>query len=120
MNPAPAVTRREMLRSAALGALAFPLLGSAALAAAAKKKKSAVPAEPVQTAEPLFKPSADGREHGLRLGIASYSVRNMNLDDAIAVVKTLRVSNIALFRNHCNWEGATVDECRAVGEKLKA
>jgi inosose dehydratase len=120
MNPAHPVTRREILKTAALGAMALPLLGSIAGAAEAKKKKSAEPAEPVATADPLFKPSADGREHGLRLGVASYSVRRMSLDEAIAAVKSLRISNIALFRNHCNWEGATVDECRAVGAKLKA
>jgi sugar phosphate isomerase/epimerase len=101
MNP-PVLSRREALKTAVLGTLALPLLGTAARAAA-----------PAAT-------GPGGREHGLRLGVASYSLRNMSLDDAIATVKALRFSNIALFRAHCPWETASVDECRAVGEKLKA
>lgn len=99
--------------------LSLPLLGSAAFAADAKKadaKKASAAPSPT-----LYPPtSPDGRENGLRLGIASYSLRELPLDNAIAVVKALRVPNMALFRLHCNWEGASVDECRAVGEKLKA
>jgi sugar phosphate isomerase/epimerase len=117
MTPHP-VTRRDILKTAAFGALSFPLLGSFAAAADAKKAKAAKTEEPAQA---LYRPVApDGRENGLRLGIASYSVRNMTLDEAIATVKMLRIGNIALFRNHCNWETASADECRAVGEKLKA
>lgn len=93
------LTRRDALKTAALGVFALPLLSS----------RAAAPAAPAKTnAEPL------------RLGVASYSLRNLPLDEAIATVKTLRISNIALFRAHCNWEAASVDECRAVGEKLKA
>ena len=98
------LTRREVLRTATFGALALPFLNARSFAA-----ETAAPA----MAAPL-KPEA------LRLGVASYSLRNLTLDEAIATVKTLRVSNIALFKNHCNWEGASVDECRAVGAKLKA
>ncbi len=97
------MTRREVLRTAALGAFSLPLLSSVGRAAAA----AAAPATPA-------------RPERLRLGIASYSLRNLSLDDAIATVKTLRISNIALFKNHCAWEMASVEECRAVGEKLKA
>jgi inosose dehydratase len=113
------LTRREALKTAAMGALSFPLLGSLAFGADAKKanaKKGG--AAPAPTLYPPTSP--DGRENGLRLGVASYSLRELTLDNAIAVVKTLRIPNIALFRLHCNWEGATVDECRAVGEKLRA
>ena len=111
----PARTRREVLRTAALGALALPLLGTAAAAAEKKAGKSEAP---VPTPYPPT--AADGRENGLRLSITSYSVRNLSLDDAIAAVKSLRIVNIALFKNHCNWETASLDECRAVGAKLKA
>ncbi len=111
----PVRTRREVLRTAALGALALPLLGTVAAAAEKKAGKSEAP---VPTPYPPT--AADGRENGLRLGITSYSVRNLSLDDAIAAVKSLRIVNIALFKNHCNWETASLDECRAVGAKLKA
>jgi len=100
-HPNP-LTRRQALRTAALGALSLPLLGSVARLTAADTAVNAPRAE------------------RLRLGVASYSLRNLSLDDAITATKALRISNIALFRNHCNWEAASADECRAVGEKLKA
>jgi sugar phosphate isomerase/epimerase len=116
------LTRREALRAAALGALTLPLLGSALFGADAAKgrKKKASNAE--QTASPtLYPPSSpDGRENGLRLGVASYSLRTIPLDETISTLLALRVKNTALFRNHCNWETASVEECRAVGAKLKA
>jgi sugar phosphate isomerase/epimerase len=113
------LTRREALKTAALGALSLPLFGSAARAAdAAKGAKAASAAAPAPTLYPPASP--DGRENGLRLGVTTYSLRNMALDDAIATVKSLRLSNIALFKNHCNWETASLDECRAIGAKLQA
>ncbi len=96
----PSLTRRDVLKTAVVGALALPFLNSRAATAAA--------------------PSAPASKEPLRLGVASYSLRNLPLDEVIATVKTLRISNLALFRLHCNWETASVDECRAVGEKLKA
>jgi sugar phosphate isomerase/epimerase len=109
----PTLTRRQALWTAAVGA-SLPWL-SAARAAQPKKN-----AEPAASPNLYRAPAPDGRENGLRLGVASYSVRNMSLDDAIATVKSLRLVNIALFRNHCNWEAASAEECRAVGEKLRA
>jgi inosose dehydratase len=111
------LSRREALKAVALGTASLPLLSAFALGAEKEKKGKAAAAE--TGTPPTYKEFPEGRENGLRLGIASYSVRNLPLDEAIAVVKTLRVSNIALFRLHCNWEGATADECRAVGAKLK-
>jgi sugar phosphate isomerase/epimerase len=117
------LNRREALKAAALGACALPLLGSALIGAdAAKGSKAKKSGKAGEEASPtLYPPSSpDGRENGLRIGIASYSLRNISLDDAISTVLALRVKNLALFRNHCNWEAASVDECRAVGAKLKA
>ena len=97
-------TRRDALKTAALGALALPLLGSSSCATA--------PAAPAH--------GEAGREHGLRLGVATYSTRMMPLDETIATLKVLRLTQAGLYKAHCNWETATVDECRAVGEKLRA
>lgn len=120
MNPSN-LSRREMLKTAALGALALPLAGAVAHAADEKKGKAPKKAKEETASPTLYPPSSpDGREHGLRLGVASYSLRSMDLDSAIATVASLRIKNIALFRLHCDWEKASVDECRAVGEKLKA
>lgn len=102
-------TRREVLKTAALGAAALPLLGSSAWAAAAPamagKKNEAMGA---------------GYENGLRLGVATYSTRTMSLDDSIAVLKAVRIVNVNVFRAHLNLETASVEECKAVNNKLKA
>lgn len=97
------LTRREALKSAALGALSLPLLAPLARGATAERAKA-----------------SEGRGPALRLGVTSYSTRNMTLDATIETLKQLRVDHIALFRAHCNWETASVEECRAVGEKVKA
>jgi sugar phosphate isomerase/epimerase len=120
MNPRNSLTRRDALKTAAFGALSWPLLGSVVRAADEKAKKKAGKAAEEVAPEPANPPSPDGRENGLRLGVASYSTRNLTLDETLAVLKVLRIRNTALFKNHCNWEGGTVDECKAVGEKLKA
>jgi inosose dehydratase len=116
------LNRREMLKTAALGALTLPLFGSAGFGADAGKGKKGKAASAEKEASPtLYPPSSpDGRENGLRIGIASYSLRTLSLDEAISTVLALRVKNIALYRAHCNWEGASVDECRGIGAKLKA
>lgn len=113
MHAPDLITRREILKSAALGALALPL--AAPLARGAEKKGAPAPA-----ALPSYTTFPDGRENGLRLGVASYSLRNLPLEDFIATVKVLRIANVALFRLHCNWETAAVAECRAVGATLQA
>ena len=99
-HPQKFPTRREALRTAALGALALPLLNSRVLAAAA--------------------PFGASAKEGLRLGVASVSTRMMTLDETIATLKALRITNTALFKAHCNWETVSIDEARAVGEKLRA
>jgi sugar phosphate isomerase/epimerase len=114
------LSRRDLLKNAALGALALPLFASV-VQAADEKKKAPAKSPKNEPSPTLYPPSSpDGRENGLRLGVASYSLRSMDLDSALSTVQALRIKNIALFRAHCNWEGASVDECRAVGEKLKA
>lgn len=117
MNPT-SFTRRDALKTAALGALALPLLGSVASAAEKKKGEKAAPAP--AAALPSYTTYPEGRENGLRLGVTSYSTRTLTLDETIATMKIVRISNLALFKAHCNWEGGTVDECRAIGDKLKA
>lgn len=119
MNPSESVTRRDILKAAALGAAAWPFLASSAVAAEKKKAGKSKQEGPVEAAEPRSKPSADGRENGLRLGIATYSLRNMSVDDAIATFPVFRIVNAGVFRNHIPW-GGTVDEVRAAAAKFKA
>jgi sugar phosphate isomerase/epimerase len=99
------LTRRETLKTLAVGAIALPLL----------RLHGASAAQSTDAAK-----TASGWEHGLRLGLTSYSTRTLSLDDTIAVVKLLRLSNAALFRAHCNWETATPDVCRGIADKLRA
>ncbi len=117
LNPL-ALTRRAVLKRFAVGASALPFLGSAMIGA--EKKSSDKKAAPAAAPEPTYRSFPDGRENGLRLGVTSYSTRNLSLEATIETMKILRITNLALYKAHCNWEGATVDECRAVGEKLKA
>lgn len=98
------LTRREILKTAALGALTLPFL-----------KQPLWSAEAAADSRPV-----NDHEHGLRLGVASYSTRMMTLDETITVLQVLRVKNVGLFKKHCDWETATVDESRAVGAKLRA
>jgi inosose dehydratase len=120
MTPAAQFTRREILKAAALGAVTLPLFGSAAGAAEKKSKgRDAGGEKAAPAAEPLSSPSPDGREHGLRLGVATYSLRTVTADEAIATLKVLRIVNAGVFRNHIPW-GGTVDEVRAAAAKFQA
>ena len=90
-----------MLKKALLGSIALPLLGSVRLSAA--DAANAAPSD-VGVAPP------EGREHGLRLGMASYSIRVLPMESVIPTAKTLRMANVSLFRLHFPWETASVDD----------
>lgn len=114
MRNTPHWSRRDILKAAAASALTWPLLKTSLAAADSNGSARA------GTADAKDSGAAAGLEHGLRLGIATYSTRMMTLDETIAVLGVLRIRNIALFRSHCDWEKASVEECRAVGAKLRA
>lgn len=106
------LTRREALKSGALSALALPFLGSsAALTLGGCVTTSAPPPDAL---------SAIGREHGLRLGVATYSTRMMSFADTIVALNALRIVNAGIYKAHCNWETVSVDEARAAGNRLRA
>lgn len=99
------MTRREALKVVTGAAIALPFL----------PLRGASATQPPDAAK-----AASGWEHGLRLGMTTYSTRTLSLDDSIAVVKLLRLSNAAVFRVHCNWETASAGDCLAVVEKFRA
>lgn len=110
MSPNKLLTRREVLKTAALGAATLPFLNQsvwAAEPAPATKKGGGGRGGP-------------GRENGLRLGVATISTQNLSLDDTIAVLQAVRIVNVNIFRRHINLETSSVDECQAVNAKLKA
>jgi inosose dehydratase len=91
------LTRRAALKTAALSALSLPLLGTVgALAADA---------------------TAKDRTRGLRLGVATYSLNKLSVEDTIAAIKQLDIKYVGAFRNHIPWAG-TAEECRAAAAKF--
>ena len=101
MSSSRVLTRREALQTAALGALALPLLNARGFAAAAA-------------------PALADREHGLRLGVAGYTFRDLGVTEALGALTALRVRNACIFKNQLNWETATPDEAKAVAGKYRA
>ena len=98
MNSSP-LTRRNAIKTLALSGLA---LGSG---------KSWAQAQPAR--RPV------GRRTPLRVGLATYSLRHLPVDDAIPVMKDMRVEDIGPFRTHIPWNGAAA-QCKAVVDKLRA
>jgi len=89
------ITRRDALKTTALTALGLPLIGAS----------SAFAAEPVK---------------GLKLGVASYSLSKLSVDEVIAALKEMQISYVGLYKTHAPWSDGTPEKCREVGEKFKA
>jgi sugar phosphate isomerase/epimerase len=106
MPQSKTLSRRDVIKTAAFGALALPFLGSSSGCATASPAASA--------------PLAPDAEHGLRLGVAGYTFRNLAVGESIAAMKILRLVNVGVFKGQLNWETATPDEARAVAEKYHA
>jgi inosose dehydratase len=92
-------SRRDALKGAALAAIGFPLLRPLSMFAAA----------------PISLPD---RTRGIKLGLASYTLNTLTVDQVIAVASQLELKTVSLFRLHCPWGTGTVEECRAVVKKF--
>jgi inosose dehydratase len=92
-------TRRDALKGAAVAALGLPWLRPA----------SATAAEPA--------PRAD-RTRGVRLGIASYSLSSLTVEQVIPVVLQLEIKTVSLFHTHAPWSTGTPEECQAAVRKF--
>ena len=102
MKSMDALTRRGLLK--------VGLVGSAAAAAAALPAAArAAPAQAAQAAGDPFK--------GLKVGIASYSLRKFNLDQAIAMTKEAGVKYICLKDMHLPLKSTTAER-KAARKKL--
>jgi inosose dehydratase len=99
------VTRREAITRTALAGLLLPIMG-------ASRGMGATDA--VQTAG---KPQAGA---GLTLGLAGYSLRKFSIDAAIAAVKELGITSVAVFRVHVPILIGTPDECRDAAQKFRS
>ena len=103
------LTRRAVIKSAALTALAVPL-GSWLPAAF-----SADPAAP-----PTDGAAPNNRTHGIKFGVATISLEAESVDTVITVLKQLDIGYASLFRTHAPFEKGTAEACRLVAEKFRA
>ncbi|MCX7045085.1 MAG: sugar phosphate isomerase/epimerase [Candidatus Sumerlaeota bacterium] len=94
--------RREFVRAAGLGAAG---LGALAVAGGF----SSLPAWGADAADPY---------KGLKVGMASYTLQQFSLDDAITVMKELELKYISLKDFHLKLT-ATKEECQTAAKKLK-
>jgi sugar phosphate isomerase/epimerase len=104
MSHPPTTSRRVFLQSAAA-------LGAVATAAFAKDELlgNASSDKPKSTADSW---------HGLKLGVASYSLRGMKLDDAIAAIQRVGLSYVSIKDTHLPLK-STTEERKAVAAKFK-
>jgi sugar phosphate isomerase/epimerase len=82
------LTRRSALKQLALAGVSLPLLGRATTATAAETATSA-------SAQP-----------GLKLGVALVSLKGMPLEQAIAAVRRVGLTDISVNRAHLPWENS--------------
>src|SRR5512134_1085801 len=100
MKDSPAFTRRHFLQAS--------LLGSAAVAFALPRTSLADPTKPQRVPD-----------HGLKLGMASYTLRKFDLDQAIAMTKQAGLKYITLKDVHLPMK-STPDQRKAVRRKIEA
>jgi len=99
------VSRRDLLKSAALSVLSLPLFGTALRAA--------------DQAESLPKPPGRGSPLP-RLGLATYSLAKLPVEEVIAAMKQLELKGASLYKTHAPWSDGTPEQCQAVVAKFKA
>jgi inosose dehydratase len=99
------VSRREILKQAALAGILFPLAG-----AVSKVRGETAPQESAA-------PNRKGNR--LQLGLATYSLRKMPGDDAIRALAELKITSISLFRVHLPLLESTPDAARAAVQKYR-
>ena len=94
-------SRREAIKKAALAGIAAPFVGALSGLGAQ---------EPV----PAPKPAGS-----LKLGLAGYSLRKYSTDEAIALLRTLQISSVAVFKVHVPIQISTPEVCRDMAKKFR-
>jgi inosose dehydratase len=102
MKEKNSLNRREALKVAALSALSLPLIGVASASAA--------------EANSTIKRAS--RAPVLKLGVASYSLSKLPVEEVIVVLKQLEITGVSLYKSHAPWADGTPEECRAVVQKF--
>jgi inosose dehydratase len=99
------VTRREALRKTALAGIALPLMGAARGLAAMDGGQEGAPSKSAPR---------------LNLGIATYSLRKLAIDEVIAALQTMQVKSVSLFSAHLPILLSTPDVCREIARKVRS
>ncbi len=95
-------TRREALKVTTLSALSLPLIG--VTSASAAETNSSI--------------KQTSRAPALKLGVASYSLAKLPVEEVIKVLKQLEITAVSLYKTHAPWADGTPDECKAVVQKF--
>ena len=59
-----------------------------------------------------------GRAPALKLGVASYSLAKLPVEEVIAALKQMEITAVSLYKSHAPWADGTPDQCRAVVQKF--
>ena len=102
MPAANTLNRRAALKVAALSALSLPLIGAASVSAA-------------ETNSPAKKATGAA---ALKLGVATYSLSKLPVEEVIATLKQLEIAGASLYKSHCPWSDGTSEQCKAVVQKF--
>ncbi len=106
-------TRRQFLRAAGIGAAASlaPAAGTFGQTSSRTRPSTRTPTRPVPRAPRMPK-------RQFELGMASYTLRNFKLDDAIAMTKRVGLKNIALKSMHMPMD-STPEQIKAIAAKVR-
>jgi inosose dehydratase len=97
------LTRRDAIRTAAFAGVLLPLLGSSRVLGAAEA--------PATAATP---------SNRLTLGLATYSLRKLDVDAAIAALQELQIDSVSVFRAHVPILLSSPETCAAMADKFYA
>lgn len=106
MSAPPLVTRREALKCAALAAAALSPLARAAQTAAAPESSAAIG-------------TPNDRKRGVRLSVATISLRDLSVPAAAAVLKQLEIPCVSIYRTHAPFETGTPEACRSAADTFR-
>lgn len=104
MNNDRTQSRREMIKMAAASGIGLHLLGRGSESAAAQKQATLASGDPW---------------HGFKVGVASYTLRKMPLDDAIKAIQRVGLQYVSIKDFHLPLK-STKEERQAVAQKFKA
>lgn len=104
MNNPNLFSRREIIKNGVLASAALPLMSNSVRAAS-----SAPPVEASPNGDPW---------HGLKVGVASYTLRKMPLDAAIKAIQRVGLRYVSIKDFHMPMK-TTAEERRAVVQKFK-